>query len=428
MARVYAKDIPKGDGEKVKLSGWADEIRLLGKINFLVLRDKTGKIQIIAKKGEVEENVLKVMEDLTKESVISVEGKVKLNKEAPGGLEIVPEKLEVLSKADVPLPIDFSGKVNTTMDKRLDWRFLDMRNPRTAAIFKVQSEITRAFREFFLKEGFTEFWPPEIIEAAPEGGAELFKVTYFDKEAYLAQSPELYKELATGTNLEKIFTIVPVWRAEKHDTPKHLNEIRQMDIEAAFEDQFSIMKYMESVVKYIVNSVLENCKEEIELLNPELKVPEVKYVGYEEVIEVLNSNGLKISFGEDFSPEVEKKLAEIYGKDTLIFIHSWPVSLKPFYIMPKDEKISNGFDADYGGIEISSGGQRVHRPEILAKQLKAKGLDPEQFKFFIDSLKYGIPPHAGWSIGLERLTMILCGLKNIREACMYPRDKNRLTP
>ncbi len=428
MARVYTKDIPKGDGEKVKLSGWADEIRLLGKINFLVLRDKTGKIQIIAKKGEVEENVLKVMEDLTKESVISVEGKVKLNKEAPGGLEIVPEKLEVLSKADVPLPIDFSGKVNTTMDKRLDWRFLDMRNPRTAAIFKVQSEITRAFREFFLKEGFTEFWPPEIIEAAPEGGAELFKVTYFDKEAYLAQSPELYKELATGTNLEKIFTIVPVWRAEKHDTPKHLNEIRQMDIEAAFEDQFSIMKYMESVVKYIVNSVLENCKEEIELLNPELKVPEVKYVGYEEVIEVLNSNGLKISFGEDFSPEVEKKLAEIYGKDTLIFIHSWPVSLKPFYIMPKDEKISNGFDADYGGIEISSGGQRVHRPEILAKQLKAKGLDPEQFKFFIDSLKYGIPPHAGWSIGLERLTMILCGLKNIREACMYPRDKNRLTP
>ena len=428
MARVYTKDIPKGDGEKVKLSGWADEIRLLGKINFLVLRDKTGKIQIIAKKGEVEENVLKVMEDLTKESVISVEGKVKLNKEAPGGLEIIPDKLEVLSKADVPLPIDFSGKVNTTMDKRLDWRFLDMRNPRTAAIFKVQSEITRAFREFFLNEGFTEFWPPEIIEAAPEGGAELFKITYFDKEAYLAQSPELYKELATGTNLEKIFTIVPVWRAEKHDTPKHLNEIRQMDIEAAFEDQFSIMKYMESAVKYIVNSVLENCKEEIELLNPELKVPEVKYVGYEEVIEVLNSNGLKISFGEDFSPEVEKKLAEIYGKNTLIFIHSWPISLKPFYIMPKDEKISNGFDADYGGIEISSGGQRVHRPEILAKQLKAKGLDPEQFKFFIDSLKYGIPPHAGWSIGLERLTMILCGLKNIREACMYPRDKNRLTP
>jgi len=428
MARVYTKDIPKGDGEKVKLAGWADEIRLLGKINFLVLRDKTGKIQIIAKKGEAEENVLKVMEDLTKESVISVEGKVKLNKEAPGGLEIIPDKLEVLSKADVPLPIDFSGKVNTTMDKRLDWRFLDMRNPRTAAIFKVQSEITRAFREFFLNEGFTEFWPPEIIEAAPEGGAELFKITYFDKEAYLAQSPELYKELATGTNLEKIFTIVPVWRAEKHDTPKHLNEIRQMDIEAAFEDQFSIMKYMESVVKYIVNSVSENCKEEIELLNPELKVPEVKYVGYEEVIEVLNNNGLKISFGEDFSPEVEKKLAEIYGKNTLIFIHSWPVSLKPFYIMPKDEKISNGFDADYGGIEISSGGQRVHRPEILAKQLKAKGLDPEQFKFFIDSLKYGIPPHAGWSIGLERLTMILCGLKNIREACMYPRDKNRLTP
>ncbi|MCD6477604.1 MAG: aspartate--tRNA(Asn) ligase [Candidatus Aenigmarchaeota archaeon] len=428
MERIYTKGIPKDEGKKVKLAGWVDEIRLLGKLNFVILRDREGKVQIIVKRGEVEDEIFKRVKDLTKESVILVEGKVKLNEEAPGGLEIVPEKLEILSKAEVPLPIDFSGKVNTTLDKRLDWRFLDLRNPKIDAIFKVQSEIARTFREFFRKRGFTEFWPPEIIEAAPEGGAELFKIKYFERDAYLAQSPELYKELATGTNLERVFTIVPVWRAEKHDTPKHLNEIRQMDIEAAFEDQFSIMKYLEDVVKYIVESVLKNCTEEIELLNPELEVPKTKYLSYDEVIEILNENNLSIKYGEDLNPEAEKKLAEIYGKNMLIFIHSWPIELKPFYIMPKDEKMSNGFDADYGGIEISSGGQRVHRPEILIKHLKAKGLDPEQFKFFLNSLKYGIPPHAGWSIGLERLTMVLCNLKNIREATMYPRDRNRLIP
>ena len=426
MKRVLTSEVPKKDGTKVKLAGWVREKRVLGKLSFVVLRDREGEIQITLKRGEVEEKLLEMVKELPKESVIELEGKVKVNKEAPRGLEVIPDKIEILSKAEAPLPIDFSGKVNTGIDKRLDWRFMDLRNPKISSIFKVQSEICRYFREFFRKEGFTEFWPPEIIESAPEGGAELFEVNYFERKAYLAQSPELYKELCTGTNLERVFSIIPVWRAEKHDTYKHLNEVRQMDIEVAFADQFSVMEYLEKAVKYIVKNLVKSCPE-VRELNPEIKVPEAKRISYREMIETLNENGFKMKYGEDLSTEGEKKLAEIFGKNTLIFIHSWPKSLKPFYIMPDGEE-SEGFDADLGGLEIASGGQRIHRPEILEKQLKEKGLDPKEFKFFINSLKFGIPPHAGWSIGLERLTMYICNLKNIREACLYPRDRERLTP
>lgn len=423
--RIFTKDVPRKDGAKVKVAGWVRKLRGSDKLRFIILRDMTGEVQLILKKGIVEDELLEKTKNLTEESVIEAEGKVKVNKEAPGGLEIIPEKLEVLSQAEA-LPIDFTGKVNTGADKRLDWRFIDMRNPKISRIFRIQSEICRYFREFFIKEGFTEFWPPEIIESAPEGGAELFSVKYFDRKAYLAQSPELYKELCTGTNLERVFSIAPVWRAEKHDTHKHLNEVRQMDIEMAFADQFSAMEYLEKVVIYVVKKILENCPE-VKELNPELKIPEVEKMSYKETVKKLKKSGVKTEEGEDLSSDAEKKLAEIYGENKLIFIHSWPKELKPFYIMPNNSA-SEGFDADLGGVELASGGQRVHRPEILEKQLKAKGLKPEEFRFFLDSLKFGIPPHAGWSIGLERFTMYVCGLKNIREACMYPRDRERLTP
>lgn len=426
MRRVFSADVPRKDGAGVEVAGWVRKVRGSDNLRFVILRDMKGEVQLILKKGEADEGLMSAAKSMTEESVISAKGKVKLNKEAPGGLEIVPESIEILSRSDVPLPIDFTGKVNTGLDKRLDWRFLDMRNPKVSKIFRVQSEICRHFRDFFTNEGFTEFWPPEIIESAPEGGAELFSVKYFENKAYLAQSPELYKELSTGTNLERVFSIVPIWRAEKHDTHKHLNEIRQMDIEVAFADQFSIMEYLEKAVLYTIKNLLKSCPEALEL-NPDLKVPGVEKLSYKEAVEVLNKKGFKMKHGEDLSTDAEKKLAEIYGNNTLVFIHSWPKSAKPFYIMPDGEN-SMGFDADLGGVEISSGGQRVHRPEILEKQLKEKGLDPKDFKFFIDSLRFGIPPHAGWSIGLERFTMYVCNLKNIREACMYPRDRERLTP
>jgi aspartyl-tRNA synthetase len=251
-------------------------------------------------------------------------------------------------------------------------------------------------------------------------------VTYFEKKAYLAQSPQLYKQMV-ACSMEKTFMITPVWRAEKHNTPRHINEIRQMDIEMAFASQTEVMKELEEVVKFIVKRVLEKCKEELRVLGvKELKVPKGVYLSYEDAIKKVGGKE-----GEDFTPEQEKKLCNMFKGD-IIFTHSWPCSLKPFYIMPKDRnpkaKLSEGFDALFLGVEISSGGQRIHLPELLIERLKAKRLNPRNFKSYIDSFRYGAPPHAGWSIGLERLTQMICKLDNIKEATMFPRDRDRLTP
>lgn len=221
--------------------------------------------------------------------------------------------------------------------------------------------------------------------------------------------------------------ITPIWRAEKHNTTRHINEIRQMDIEMAFAGQLEVMKEQEEVIKYIIKRVLENCKIELEILGiKNLKIPKGIYLSYEEAIK---KAGGKV--GEDFTPEQERKLCDLYPGD-LVFTYSWPSKIKPFYIMPKDgkkdAKESEGFDALYGGVEISSGGQRIHIPELLIEKIKAKGLNPKNFEYYIDSFRFGAPPHAGWSIGLERLTQIICGLDNVKEATMFPRDRDRLTP
>jgi len=422
MERIYIKEIFKNKKEeKVLVKGWVHETRELGKIKFLLLRDVTGIIQIVATKDNSE---FKKMNQ-SRENVISVSGKAVKSKQAPGGIEIVPEKIEVIAEAEQPLPIDVSDFSKTELPKRLDYRFLDFHRKRTQAIFKIQSIISTAFREHFINKGFIEFQPPSIISSASEGGTELFPVKYFEKNAYLAQSPQLYKQMV-ACSMEKAMTITPVWRAEKHNTIRHLNESRQMDIEMAFANQETIMRELEEVVQYIVRQVIEKGAQELDLLNVKLKIPKAVYLSYEEAIKKV-----KGKTGEDFTPEQEKKLCGIYP-DSVVFTHSWPSSIKPFYIMPKgekkDAKLSEGFDALYGGIEISSGGQRIHIPELLAERIKAKGLNPRNFESYIDSFRYGAMPHAGWSIGLERFTMVLLGLNNIREACMFPRDRDRLTP
>jgi aspartyl-tRNA synthetase len=424
MERSYVKDVLEGKEEKVLVKGWVHDTRDLGKVKFILLRDVTGIIQITAVKGKVDDKILKAM-GISRESVISVEGKSVKSKQAPGGMEIVPDKVELIAEAEQPIPIDVSEFSKTELPKRLDYRFLDFHRRRTQAIFKVQSEIEHSFREHFYCKGFIEMQPPCIISAASEGGTELFPVQYFEKKAYLAQSPQLYKQML-ACSMEKTFLITPVWRAEKHNTPRHINEIRQMDIEMAFAGQMDVMKELEEVVKFIVEQVTKRCKAELEILGVKLKVPKGVYLSYEEAIK---KAGGKI--GEDFTPEQEKKLCEKYKGD-IVFTHSWPSSLKPFYIMTKggkkDAKESEGFDALYGGIEISSGGQRIHIANLLEERLKAKGLNPKDFKSYIDSFRYGAPPHAGWSIGLERITQIICGLDNVKEATMFPRDRDRLTP
>jgi len=323
------------------------------------------------------------------------------------------------------LPIDVSDFSKTELPKRLDYRFLDLHRRKIQAIFKIQSEIANSFREFFYNLGFFEIQPPSVISSSSEGGTELFEIRYFEKKAYLAQSPQLYKQML-ACSMEKVFTITPVWRAEKHNTVRHLNESRQMDIEVAFTNQKQIMKYLEDVIKYIVEQVIKKCKDELEILDVKLKVPKTKYLSYDEAVKLL-----KIKYGEDFSPKDEEKLDKLFP-DTIVFVYSWPSKIKPFYIMTAGEKpeakLSEGFDAIYKGLEISSGGQRIHIPELLIERLKAKKLNPKNFKSYIDSFRFGAPPHAGWSIGLERFSMVLLSLNNIREAVLFPRDRDRLVP
>lgn len=423
MERTYIEDIKVG--KEVLLKGWIYEIRTLAKLGFILLRDKTGIVQCV-----VQGNLMKKLSDLTLESAVEIKGKTKsagvkaefVRKD----VEVDIESIEIISKAE-KLPIHVNEKTTTTeFSTRLDNRFLDIRKPKIQAIFEIQTVIANSFREYFYKKGFIEIQPPCIISVASEGGTELFPVQYFEQKAYLAQSPQLYKQIL-ACSLEKTFTITPVWRAEKHNTTRHINEIRQMDIECAFTNQTSIMKELEEVMQFIIKQVSEKCKIELEILGiKNLKVPKGVYLSYEEAIKKVSGKS-----GEDFTPEQEKKLCNLYPGD-LVFTHSWPSSIKPFYIMPKgekkDAKLSEGFDALYGGIEISSGGQRIHIPELLIERLKAKGLNPKDFTAYIDSFRYGAPPHSGWSIGLERLTQIICGLDNIKEATMFPRDRTRLTP
>lgn len=420
------------DGKHVSIAGWVYDSRDLGKIRFVLVRDISGEIQVTAFKGakEVPKEVFEMLGKVTRESAVVIHGKVVKNAKAPGGREILPESFEVVGEAEETLPIDVSDFSKTELPKRLDYRFLDMHRKRTQAIFKIQSTIANAFRWHFFEKGFIEMQPPCVISAASEGGTDLFNVKYFEKTAYLAQSPQLYKQML-ACSMEKTFMITPVWRAEKHNTIRHINEIRQMDIEVAFDDQMASMKRLEGVVKHIVERVVEENENELKVLSVKLKIPKSEYIHYDDAIKILKKNKVAIKEGDDLNPEAERKLDEIYP-DTIVFVHSWPANLKPFYIMPKDNEVdaeySEGFDALYKGLEISSGGQRIHLPELLIKRIKKKGLNPDSFKNYIDSFRFGAAPHAGWSIGLERMTMILCGLDNIREATMFPRDRDRLTP
>ena len=423
MKRSYISELKPG--QTVLLKGWMFEIRELGKMRFLLLRDASGIVQCVLKQGSKGFN-----EELTLESVVSIKGKVKkahVKAElARHDIEIEVEDLKILSKAE-ELPIQVNEKTITTgLDKRLDYRSLDIRKPKIKAIFKIQSTIINVFREFFYKEGFIEIQPPGIIATSTEGGTDLFEAKYFERKAYLAQSPQLYKQLG-AISMERVFSTSPVWRAEKHNTTRHLNEARQMDIECAFYNDIEIMKWLEKVVQNIVKKILKDCPKELKLLELKLKVPKAKYLTYKKAIDLLSKKGIKIKYGDDFEPKAERKLCSLFP-NTIVFTYEWPIELKPFYIWPKGKGVSGGFDAVYGGVEIASGGKRVHVPDILIKQLKSKKLNPEDFKWYIDAFRFGAPEHAGWSIGLERLTQAILSLSNIREGTLFPRDRRRLTP
>ena len=424
MERTLIKDA-FGKNEEIMLKGWVHETRDLKKVRFLILKDITGRMQVTGIDGKTDEKTFSLMDNLNRESVVQVTGIMKDCAQAPNGRELIPSSIEVIAEAKNPLPIDVLDYSKTELPLRLNARFLDLHSRRTQAIFKIQSTIMQAYREFMINEGAIEACFPSIIGSSSEGGTDLFKAKYFEKEVCLSQSCQLYKQML-ACSMEKVFTIFTVWRAEKHNTVRHLNESRQLDYEEAFADDKKVMDVLGRCVQYIIEKVIDKRKEELEILNVELKVPGIKYMTFAEVSELMKKEGVHMG-AHDLSGDAEKKLDELYP-DTIVFVHEWPLEGKPFYIMPDGENSSKGFDAIWKGMEISSGGQRIHIPELLEARLKAKGLNIEDFKDYIDSFRYGAPPHAGWGVGLERITMLALGLDNIREAVLFPRDRDRITP
>lgn len=424
--RMHIEEAKKRPGEHLTIAGWVSRTRELSNIRFIILRDITGEIQIVVKPQKPQ--LFEV--NLGREDVIKVEGKAVESEVAHAGIEFIPDSIEVLNRSEQPLPFDLQEKVKAELDTRLDYRFLDFRTPTTQAIFKIQSRLLTSFREYLTENGYLEIQPPCIIASASEGGAELFSIPYFETTAYLAQSPQLYKQM-TAVSLEKVYTVTPIWRAEKFSTPTHLNEVRQMDIEQSFADDETVMAVLEETVSYMLTKVKEHCEDELDTLKRQLEVPEppVQRLTYTEAIGVLQEEGEEIVWGDDFTKTQERKLTRILGQEAF-FIRDWPSAQKAFYAMPHQDKpeLVHAFDMLYNGIEISSGTQRIHLPELLRAQIKKKGLNPRDFVNYIDAFRYGAPPHAGWSIGLERLTMTVTGQRNIRECTMFPRDRERLVP
>lgn len=430
--------------EYVTLAGWVKRTRVLRNISFIILRDISGEIQITVK----DENMRNIVDKLNREDVIKIKGQVAKSKVANQGIEFVPNSIEVINKAEQPLPFDLFGQIESDLETRLNYRFMDFRTEKSSAIFKIQNIILKSFRGFLNDRGYIEIQPPCIIASASEGGADLFMLPYFEKQAYLAQSPQLYKQMC-AISFEKVFTITPIWRAEKFNTPTHLNEVRQMDIEQAFSNDEVVMNVLEHMVIHILKQVNEKCSKELTILGKTLNIPKYPFrrVTYTEAIELLQNADEKIQWGDDFTKPQERMLMELIGEEAF-FLKDWPGQQKAFYAMPyyKDnaedakylketygnteigDNIVRAFDCIYNGIEISSGTMRIHLPELLRERLRLKGLNPDNFTHYIESFSYGAPPHAGWSIGLERITMTITGMQNIRECAMFPRDRDRLVP
>src|SRR3972149_8238580 len=415
---------PSMEGKKIAVGGWVEDIRELGKLTFLTLRDVTGAAQIVL----VGEDALKQIKGLTRQSVIKVTGTIQKSKARDFAYEIKSEKIDILTVAIQPLPIDPIGRLESNIDNRLNARALDLRNQKTAAIFKLRHHALQSIRKTLIEKGFIEVNTPKIIGSASEGGANLFSFKYFEKQAYLAQSPQLYKEQLT-MGLERVFEIASYYRAEKSHTVRHLTEFTSVDIEAAFMDYFDVMNVLESVIANVFEYTA-NCTSEKKALGIEIKKPSTPFerITYKKAIEELARDGIKLEMGDDLQDAHLRKLGERHAG--FYFIIDWPMKLKPFYIHEKDDDptLSHSFDLHHGYLELSSGGTRLHDPSKLKSRLKEQGLDPNQFVDHLRAFDWGMPPHSGWGLGLDRLMSVLTKIDNVREVVLYPRDPERLFP
>jgi aspartyl-tRNA synthetase len=428
----YSKEISKTEyNSTVTVAGWVEDIRNLGSIAFLILRDKKGTLQLTILKKKTPELFERLI-SLPRESVISVKGLCKENEKVRNGYEILPDSVDILSLAETPLPLGIVDKVEADFDTRLDNRIIDLRKPEVQAIFKIRSAVLAAAHEYLRSQHFLEVHTPKIIASSSEGGTDMFKLRYFEKEAFLAQSPQLYKQSLMATGLDRVYEIAWYFRAEEHNTRRHLNESTAVDIEMAFiQDEEDVMQILEHLVHAMWTRASE-CREELDILKKTVTVPTLPFtrVPYDDVVDKIQQQHSPIQWGVDLSTEDERLLGDIMKKDGIdfYFITKYPLESKPFYTMPDKEKYSRGFDLECKGVEVSSGSQRIHDVSLLIERLKACGLDPKDFDAYLKAFRYGMPPHGGFGFGIERFLMELLDLNNIRECILFPRDRTRLTP
>jgi aspartyl-tRNA synthetase len=410
-------------GQQIVIGGWIEDLRKLGKLTFLTIRDVTGRAQVIVK----DENA--IPEDMTRQSVVLIKGTIQSTKARDFTFEIKADGIDILTKAVHPLPIDPIGRLESNIDNRLNARALDLRNQRVSAIFKIRHHALASLRKMLAQKRFLEITTPKIIGSASEGGANLFSLEYFGKKAYLAQSPQLYKEQLT-VGLERVFEIASFYRAEKSHTGRHLSEFTSVDIEAAFMDYTDVMDILEELIVSVFKDVVESCKEELKTLERILEVPKQPFekITYSQALDELAKSGTSLNFGDDLLDSHLKIIGA--NHPGFFFLVDWPMSLKPFYIHEKDEdpKLSRSFDLQYGHLELSSGGRRLHDPSKIKSRLAEQGLDPSSFEDHLRSFEWGMPPHSGWGMGLERLLTVIVGIDNVREVVLYPRDPERLFP
>jgi aspartyl-tRNA synthetase len=428
----YSIDVSDNDyNKKISVGGWIEDVRNLGSIAFIILRDKKGTLQVTTLKKKNPE-VFEKLISISRESVISVHGLCQQSDKSRNGYEIIPDKVDILSVAETPLPLGVVDKVESELDTRLDNRFIDLRKTEIQAIFKIRASVLGTVHNCLRSLDFEEVHTPKIIGSSSEGGTDVFKISYFEQEAFLAQSPQLYKQMLMATGLDRVYEIAWYFRAEEHNTRRHLNESTAVDVEMAFIDsEEDVMRVLEKLVHDMWKTASKQTFA-LEILNKEISVPNLpfKRVKYDDALDLLSKRDCVVKWGEDLGTEDERLLGEIMGEKGIehYFITKYPIEAKPFYTLPFEEKHSCGFDLECKGVELASGSQRIHDVELLKKRIKKCGLNIKEFDSYLKGFRYGIPPHGGFGFGIERFMMELLDIKNIRECILFPRDRTRLTP
>ena len=428
MQRTYIKNLSKCVGKEVLIKGFTHSIRNQGGIIFLIIRDVTVLIQVVVLKSEKE--VFDLTSELTNESVVAIKGLVKEEKQAPGGIEIQALNLEVLSKAfpELPIPVVVEkGAENVDITKRLDWRWLDLRKPENKKIFIVWTELEKGFRDYFYENGFIQIYTPALMSTPSESGAEVFKVEYFNKSAYLAQSPQFYKQMAIASGLDRVFTVGPVFRAEPSYTTRHVTEFTGWDFEAGYIDSHHEIMAME---EQMIIEGFKRLEGILDIKIPTAPFPKMTMVEVKTRLKELGVSGEK---EYDISPEEERAISEDVKKETgndFLFITDYHISVRPFYHMRYEDRpeVTKSFDLIYKGLEVTTGAQREHRIDVLEKQAVEKDMNLDELKDYFNFFRYGCPPHGGGGIGPARLIMRILGLSSIKEVIFLPRDVKRLNP